>query len=189
MHFAGRILINGEYPKEILGLYPISKISKRFEKLGVPFVIIVDACYSHEQMEELRDRLNLTENGDYFGPDDFGGPNEVSKYSEAINRFGQSPYLNSSNIIILSSAPGSIAIQVPYPKPILSRNEYVAPLSRRIYNQLNSIVANGNPVSYGEFFYSMVDVKKIGEVRTQGVTSWSDFSKISTIEMLKPNVD
>ncbi len=179
-------VIAAEYPEEVSGLYPVSKISNKLEKLGIPFVIIIDACYSHEQMEKLRNRLNLTKNGDYYGPNDYGGPNEFLKYSDAIKRFRQAPYLNSSNVVILSSAPGSIAVEIPSPKATFFKNEFVAPLAGKIYNQLNRFVANTKPVSYGDFLYSLVDVKKMGEVKIHGVTSWSDFTLVNNVEMLNP---
>jgi hypothetical protein len=176
--------IQVEYPVDIDGLYPVSKISKKLEKSGVPFIIMIDACYSHEQMNELRNKLNLTKNGDYYGPNTNGGPDEVFRYSNAIEKFGKSPYLNSKNVVVLSSAPGSIAVQVPNPQNNFFKNEFVAPLASRIYNQFYWSVVNTIPISYGDFVYSFIDVKRLGEVRTQGVTSWSDFSVVNEIKML-----
>lgn len=173
------------YPEQIEGLYPVSQIEGKLRELEVPFVILVDACYSHNQMNQLRRQLSLTREGDYFGQRMDGGPEEVMRYAGAIRRFGNVPYLNSSNVVILSSAPGSIAVGVPNPIPSILKENFVGPLSRKIYDSFESVLLNGEPISYGDFFYSIVDVKELGEVKIHGATSWSDFSLIKKIEMLR----
>jgi hypothetical protein len=176
--------IQAEYPEEIPGLYPLSAIEEKLRALNTPFMLLVDACYSHEQMDQLRNALSLTPRGDYFGPALDGGPGEVTRYTDAIHRFGDVPYLRSPNAVVLSAAPGSIAVEVPSPRPNLFNSEFVAPLARRMYNRLESTLAYSTPISYGAFFHSIVDVKPTGEVRTYGITSWSDFSTAGDVEML-----
>jgi len=175
------------YPEQIEGLYPVSKIEEIFRGIKVPFVILIDACYSHSQMSQLRQQLTLTNEGDYYGPEIEGGPMEVRRYAAAIHRFGNVPYLNSKNVVILSSAPGSIAVGVRNPIPSVLNNDFVAPLSGKLYKNFESVLLNGDPVSYGDFFYSVIDVKELGEMKIKGTVSWSDFSQLKKIEMFRRN--
>lgn len=173
------------YPEEIEGLYPVSEIERRLGEAGVPMVVLVDACFSVEQMEQLRMALSLTPDGDYYGPSNFGGPDEVLRYAKAIKRFGNVPYLNSQNPVILSAAPGSIAVVVPDPLPGLLKSNRVAPLARKIYTQFENTLVEGTAISLGDFFYSIVDIKELGEVRIRGSVSWSDFSKVNKVGFLE----
>ena len=173
------------YPEEIEGLYPVSEIERRLGEAGVPMVVLVDACFSVEQMEQLRMALSLTPDGDYYGPSNFGGPDEVLRYAKAIRRFGNVPYLNSLNPVILSAAPGSIAVVVPDPLPGLFKPNRVAPLARKIYTQFENVLIAGTAISLGDFFYSIVDIKELGEVRIKGSISWSDFSKVNKVGFLE----
>ena len=173
------------YPEEIEGLYPVSEIERRLGETGVPMVVLIDACVSVEQMEQLRMALSLTSDGDYYGPSNFGGPDEVLRYAKAIKRFGNVPYLNSQNPVILSAAPGSIAVVVPDPLPGLLKSNRVAPLVRKIYTQFENVLVDGTAISLGDFFYSIVDIKELGEVRIRGSVSWSDFSKVNKVGFLE----
>jgi hypothetical protein len=177
--------IKANNPKQIDGLFSVSKITSRLESLGVPFLILIDGCYDHEQMNQMRDELSLTQDGDYFGPKMEGGPEEVLQFADAIQSFGNVPQLQSENVVILSSAPGSIAILVPSPRPAFFKRERVGPLAKRVFERFERGLIAGNPISYGDFFYSIVDVKVYGEVRIHGTTSWSDFSVLKGIDMFK----
>lgn len=177
--------LNTAYPEEIDGLYPVSEIERRLGEAGVPMVVLVDACFSVEQMEQLRMALSLTPDGDYYGPSNFGGPDEVLRYAKAIKRFGNVPYLNSQNPVILSAAPGSIAVVVPDPLPGLLKSNRVAPLARKLYTQFEHVLVEGTAISLGDFFYSIVDIKELGEVRIRGSVSWSDFSKVNKVGFLE----
>ena len=144
--------LGAEYPKEIQGLYPVSKIAQKLNETKRRYIILIDACYSHQEMSKLRSYLNLTQSGDYFGIKVNGGPAELKKYVDAINKFGNVLYLNSNNVIMLSSAPGSIAEETLSPKAIFFKNEFVAPLSNKVYNEFENEIANGKTISYGGFF-------------------------------------
>ena len=130
--------------------------------------------------------LSLTPRGITLGRIWKGGV-EVRRYAEAIHGFDSVPYLRSSNVIILSPAPGSIAGKSQVRGLIFFQNEFLAPLSRRIYNRFESMLVSSAPISYGEFLHPILDVKPSGEIRTYGTTTWSDFSVIRQIEMFKKN--
>lgn len=176
--------VTAEYPEDIEGLYPVSKIAQRLHETNMPFIILIDACYGHEDMDRLRDELSITQSGDYFGPKINGGPEEVRRYVSAIRQFGNVPYLNSTNVVLLSSAPGSVALEVSSPKPDLFKSKFVAPMAKKIYNQYINDIIKQNSIKYGDFFYELVDVKELGESNIHGITSWSDFSEINQVEML-----
>ncbi|MCP4701094.1 MAG: hypothetical protein GY862_30210 [Gammaproteobacteria bacterium] len=174
-----------EVPTEVKGFYPVSMIVKQLEDAGVPFVILVDACFEHEQMDRLRNTLNLTLSGDYYGPDIYGGPQEVIRYANAIRQFGTPPYLHSTNVIIFSAAPGTIAGGVQDPRPTWDGRQYVGPLARRMHRRFEAAVARSEPMVWGDFLQSIIDVKALGEMRIHGTVSWSDFSVVKQIPMLQ----
>ena len=180
------VALQAEHPEAIPGLVPISEIAKRFEATGVPFIILVDACYEHEQMDVLREQYNLTESGDYYGPQDFGGAESSQRFTKAIKQFAAAPYLRSTNPIIISSTPGTIALQTLSPlQPIWSRPEYVAPLAKRLYYRYESALADQDATSWGLFLNWIVDVKPIGEQRIRGTFSWSDYDELYRKPLLK----
>jgi len=76
-------------------------------------------------------------------------------------------------------------VETASPRSDFFGSEFVAPLAHRMYNRFESAAAYATPLSYGEFFNSIVDVKPTGEVKTQGTTSWSDFSAATKVEMLR----
>lgn len=174
-----------ELPPEMKGLYPVSTIAKQLEDTGTPFVILIDACFEVEQMDRLRETFNLTESGDYYGPDDHGGPQEVERYANAIRQFGTSPYLNSANVVVFSAVPGTFAIVVPDTRPTWGITQYVGPLASRMHRRFEAALTRSQPMSWGDFLQSIVDVKALGEVRIHGSVSWSDFGVARQIPMLQ----
>ncbi|MCE9663910.1 hypothetical protein LY622_10685 [Halomonas sp. M5N1S17] len=179
------VAIQTEAPAEVRGLYPVSKLVKDLEAAGRPFVILIDACYEHEQMDHLRRNFNLTGTGDYYGPDISGGAREFKRFADAIRQFGVAPYLNSTNVVIFSATPGTIAVEVDDPRPTWEPHRKVAPLARRMYRRFESAVVESQPLSWGHFMQSIVDVKPIGEMRVHGTVSWSDYTAINEIPMLR----
>lgn len=177
--------IQTEAPSAPKGLYPVSMIAKRLEDTGIPFVILVDACFEHAQLERLRSTLNLTQSGDYYGPGAHGGPAEERRYSSAVRQFGAAPYLRSANVVIFSATPGTVARVVPDPRPTWGSIQHVGPLALRIHRQFETAVAQTESLTWGDFVQSMVDVKTLGELRVRGTVSWSDFSVVSRIPMLQ----
>ena len=177
--------LQAEAPLEVQGLYPVSTIAKQLEKTGIPFIILIDACFEHKGMDHLRNTFNLTESGDYYGPDDYGGPQEVERYADAIRQFGTPPYLHSTNVVIFSATPGTIAVTVQDPRPQWDSTYRVGPLARRIYRRFEATVARSEPISWGDFLYTIVDVKGLGVRRIQGTVSWSDFSAVRQVPMLQ----
>ncbi len=177
--------LQAEAPSEVKGLFPVSEIASRLQDTGTPFVILIDACYEHGQMDRLRDAANLTQSGDYYGPDLYGRPQNLRRYADAIHQFGAAPYLNSTNVVIFSSTPGSIAMEVEDPRPGWGPTRYVAPLARRIHSRLEAAVARSKAVTWGDFLETIVDVKRLGEVRIHGTISWSDFNVVRQLPMLR----
>ena len=66
--------IAGEFAPKVPGLYPVGAIAKHLEEVGIPFVVLIDACFEYEGMEELRSALKLTKYGDYYGPMTMAAP-------------------------------------------------------------------------------------------------------------------
>ena len=177
--------LQAEASAEVPGLYPVSRLVRSLEDAGRPYVVLIDACYEHAQMDSLREALNLTERGDYFGPDSSGGPQEMRRFADSIRQFGVAPYLNSANIVIFSATPGTIAIEVEDPRRTWGASRYVAPLARRMYRRFEAAVAASEPLTWGMFLQSIVDVKPLGEMRIHGTVSWSDFAAVSEVPMLR----
>ena len=170
---------------EVDGLYPVSSIVSHLEASGVPFIVLVDACFEHEQMDILRAKLDLTVRGDYYGADAFGGPTGVEVFDRAIQLFGRLPHLNSANVVIFSATPGTIASVVPDPRFPWNGRKTVGPLARRMYSQLEGVVARSETVTWGEFLSPIVDVKPLGERGIHGTVSWSDFEIVNQMEMIQ----
>ena len=174
-----------EAPLAAKGLYPVSTIAKRLEDTGIPFVILVDGCFEHAQLEKLRSTLNLTQSGDYYGPHAHGGPEEERRYSSAIRQFSAAPYLRSTNVVIFSATPGTVASTVPDPRPTWGSMQHVGPLALRIHRQFETAVAQSESLTWGDFMQSIIDVKTLGELRIGGTISWSDFSVVNSLPMLQ----
>ena len=176
--------LQAESPLEIVGLYPVSSIAKQLEGIDVPYILLIDGCYEHSQIDRLRESLHLTQKGDYFGPREWGGPDENERLEKAIRQFGQAPYLRSKNAVIFSATPGSVAVAEADPRPSLFNDQFVAPLAGRIYRRMEAAVAHAEDTSWGAFLQSIVDVKPLGERRVFGTVSWSDFSLLKSAPML-----
>ena len=175
-----------KYLNKVNGLYPVSKLAQRLQGSDTPFVILIDACYEYDQMDRLREELNLTESGDdYYGPDVHTEVQEfqLQRYFNAIHQFSAAPYLNSTNAVIFSATPGSVAAAVKDPRPMWGSYRRVAPLASRIYKRFEAAVVKSETVTWGDFLQSIVDVQRFGEMRTYGTVSWSDFKIVRQLTM------
>ena len=178
--------VRAKLPHKISGLYPVSKLAQRLQESNTPFVILIDACYEYDEMDRLREELNLTESGDdYFGPDTYTEAQEFQQqYVNAIHQFSTAPYLNSTDVIIFSATPGSAAVAVKDPRPMWDSYRRVAPLASRIYKRFEGALVKSETVTWGDFLQSIVDVQRLGEIRTHGTVSWSDFEIARHLTML-----
>lgn len=155
-----------------------------FDITGIPFTILLDACYPSEEMQNALKKVSMTlgsvdgSNLLYFG-DKALITTEMSEISDVLwnigNRF---EYRTSTNPIIFSSKPGAKAVFVS--NPVNYYGNKLPPIAARIskYFQFN---VPSNRMSLGQLISNTIDFKSgIGEVSLSGTISWSDLDNMNT---------
>ncbi|MDP2276363.1 MAG: hypothetical protein Q8K32_36830 [Archangium sp.] len=157
------------------GLYSAADMYRRLqgdEEGGAPFALLLDSCFSHEQLQSLRQEVGLTARGDYFLPAEGGELDATREYSKRLAEFFEAPYLRSTNVVLFGAAPGTLAAERPNPRFVFAPR--VAPLASRLS------VASAS--TWGDVIRNMRDVAPLGEHRTYGTASWSDLASFQQLE-------
>lgn len=166
------------------GLVAVADLYRELTETGVPFAIIVDGCYEAAAMSQLRDELQLTPWGDYFGPDD-GGPREIQKYQRALRTYGEAPYLRSTNPVIFAAKPGTVAPVVRHPLYETDLLGGVGPLAAKLTGTYLYALENQESLSLGPLLRRITDFAGTGELDVKGSISWSDFSALREVPMMQ----
>lgn len=174
----------GELPDATPGLYAVAEVCQRIGRANVPFAVVVDGCFESETMEALRQELNLTRAGDYYGPKDLPAQ-ELQLYASALRQFGVAPYLHAANPVVLSAKPGSVALEVPHPAFGWEFAPRVGPLAARMYRLAQASVVGDGDTSWGAYLRGLADYAGTGELGTKGSISWSDFEPLRQIPALE----
>ena len=92
--------------------------------------------------------------------------------------------------MIFSATPGTIATVVQDPRAHWNGAFKVGPLANRIYRRFEENVARSERISWGDFLFGMVDVKPLHQsgardMQFYGTASWSDFTAVRRVPMLK----
>ncbi len=157
------------------GLYSAADMYRRLEggqEGGAPFALLLDSCFSHAQLEALRQQVGLTPRGDYFLPAEGGELAAASEYSKRLAEFFEAPYLRSTNVVLFGAAPGTVASERQNPRFVNAAK--VAPIASRL--------ALASASTWGEILRDMRDVAPLGEQRTFGTASWSDLASFERLE-------
>lgn len=154
--------------RELPGLVTVAEVHQLLQTSGVPFVLLIDGCYQDEEFEAIRDLLQLTEIGDYYG--DADGATAERDFHAKILRYGDIPALRGTDPVILAARPGQTARLVHDPRHAWSLAPGVGPLARRLYLGIDGAS------SWPGLLRSMIDIQPTGEVRIAGTISWSDIA-------------
>jgi hypothetical protein len=162
---------------------PLRDFYAEFDKIGIPFVLLVDGCLRNDEFEQFRNSIGLTTDSEtrtffYTGPD---GKllSSLDAFDQRLRHFADSlPYLHSRNLVILAAKPGTFA--QPWPDPDLDWSQ-VGPLSARITNYVRASVWDQDPPTLGEVLSNVTDYKGAGEISPKGSISWSDFDSVKKL--------
>ncbi|WAS90443.1 hypothetical protein [Nannocystis punicea] len=160
--------IETELPPQVPGLVTVAEVHHRLEESQIPFVILVDGCYEDKEFESIRELLQLTEFGDYFGTDD--GATAEREFHDRLMRYGDVPTLKDDDPVIVAARPGRAAPVVADPRHGWSLSPGVGPLGRRLYLNIDSAD------SWPALLRTLIDIQPLGEARINGTISWSDLS-------------
>lgn len=172
-----------ELPETKPGLVPIAELYRELAETGVPFAIVVDGCYAAEAISKVREELQLTPWGDFYGVAD-GGPAQVREYQEALRAYGQAPYLRSSNPVIFSARPGTVASVVKHPFFGGDLISEVAPLAAKLGGTYLYALENRDELPLGVWLRRITDFAGTGELDVRGSISWSTFEALRPVRMV-----
>ncbi|MEE1963091.1 hypothetical protein V1387_10385 [Allomuricauda taeanensis] len=154
-----------------------------FDVMGIPFTLLLDACYENEEMQDALLKVSMTlgdkdgSNLLYHG-DEALITNEMGKLGNALYDIGQRfDYRKRSNPVIFSSKPGTVSNLENNPE---SYFEYrLAPIAARLarYHQFNT---PSDPIPLNKLISNITDLKSgIGEISLEGTTTWSDLDVLN----------
>lgn len=161
------------------GIITAQTLYNSIEVSGIPFTLIIDACYPSDEMQLALNRvsMNLTnENGSllvYTGDAAFI-TNEMDEVSDALWNLGtRFSYRTNNNPVIFSAKPGAKAVFKENPNSIYDMK--LSPLAARIINY-----SNYYPIpSLSELILGIIDNKGgLGEVTLYGSVSWSNLDNM-----------
>jgi hypothetical protein len=165
------------------GYMPLRDLYSELDKIGIPFVLLVDGCLRNDEFEQFRNSIGLTTDSEtrsffYTGPD---GKllSSLDGFDQRLRHFADSlPYLRSRNLVILAAKPGTFA--QPWPDPDLDWSQ-VGPLSARITNYVRASAWDQDPPTLGDVLSNVTDYKGTGEISPKGSISWSDFDSVKKL--------
>lgn len=160
--------VESEVPPEIPGLVTVAEVHRTLRAGDVPFALLIDGCYEDKDFEAIRDLLQLTEIGDYYG--DADGAAAEREFHAKILRYGDIPSLRGADPVILAARPGLAARLVADPRYGWDLLPKVGPLARRLY------LGADRASSWPGLLRGMIDIRPTGEIRIAGTISWSDLA-------------
>ncbi|MEQ9008759.1 MAG: hypothetical protein RLP12_12790, partial [Ekhidna sp.] len=160
-----------------------------FEMTGVPFTLMLDACYPNDEMQEALSRVSMQMAGQdgsqllYTG-NEFYITNETQQLAEAVWKIGERfPYRKEQNAVIFSSKPGTKAMFRDNPYSYFSKP--LAPLASRIalYDMYNNPVSS---TTLGNLITALIDTKQgIGEISLSGTSTWSELDELAKLNEVR----
>lgn len=161
------------------GLMLAETLYSAFGAAGVPFTLLIDACYPNDEMQESLTRVSMTlgsrdgSNLYYFG-DQALITDEMSQVGNTISEIGQRfPYRREDNAVIFSTKPGARAVYQEN-----SINPYgfdLPPLASRIirYSQYAPVVQGDQSIA--DVIRVNIDlINGIGGIGLDGTITWSN---------------
>jgi hypothetical protein len=153
---------------------------------GVPFTLLVDACYPSNEMQEALNRVSMSLGSrdgtdlHYYGNESLI-TNEMSDISHSIANIAQRfPYRFEDNAIIFSSKPGATSVFRENPM-----NPYgfdLPPLASRMLRYSQYVPIETGDQSIADIISANIDTKNgIGEISLGGSITWSNLQPMQTV--------
>ncbi len=160
--------VEAGHTQSLPGLVTVAEVHQILQASEVPFALLIDGCYEDKEFEAIRDLLQLTDIGDYYG--DADGASSELEFHARILSYGDVPALRDADPVILAARPGQVARMVSDPRHGWSLSPKVGPLARRLYLGIEGAR------SWPSLLRGMIDIQPTGEVRIAGTISWSDLA-------------
>lgn len=165
------------------GLVAVADIHRELTEAGVPFAVVVDGCFGADAISKLREELRFTPWGDYYGPDDRITP-KLQEYQQALQTYGEAPYLRSDNPVIFAARPGTLARPVKHPIYDGDLVPRVAPLAAKLLGSYLFALENRENLSLGLWLRRTADFAGTGELDVKGSISWSNFESMKAVPIV-----
>lgn len=155
---------------------------------GVPFTLLIDACYPSDEMQQALTRVSMVigsrdgTNLYYYGNQALI-TNEMSEIACTMSEIGQRfPYRNEDNAVIFSSKPGATSMFLE--NPINPYGLDLPPLASRILRYSQYAPIEPGDQSIANVIRANIDtVNGIGEIGLDGSITWSNIEPMrSTFE-------
>jgi hypothetical protein len=172
-----------ELPTSKPGLVAVADIHRELTEAGVPFTVVIDGCFGADAISKLREELRFTPWGDYYGPGD-GVTRGLQEYQQALQTYGEAPYLRSDNPVIFAARPGTLARPVMHPVYESDLVPRVAPLAAKLLGSYLFALENREDLSLGLWLRRITDFAGTGELDVKGSISWSNFDALRAVPMV-----
>lgn len=179
-NFAEAALESISIPNDHDGYLTAQTLFNAFGTSGTPYVVLIDACFPSEEMQQALNRVYMTLFSKSDGNLLYHGPNalitnEMSEIAKTLREIGSRfPYRTDNNVLIFSAKPGVLAQLVDDPFDVTG--EKMAPLAAKFITNYQSTFPQRD-LSLSDLLLSIIDTKgSLGEVTLVGSISWSDLS-------------
>lgn len=161
------------------GIISAQTLFNSLEMSGVPFTLIVDACYPNDEMQSALNKVGMHLNNEdgsllvYTGEAAFI-TDEMDQVSRSLWDLGtRFSYRTNENPVIFSAKPGAKAVFKENPNSIYDLK--LSPLAARIINYSNYFPAP----TLDDLILGIIDNKGgLGEVTLYGSVSWSNLENM-----------
>jgi hypothetical protein len=168
------------------GILLVEQLYNALDISGVPFTLIIDACYPNDEMAQALTRVNMLlgdKNGTdllYTGSESLI-TNELSDIGRVMRLIGSRfDYRTKSNAVIFSSKPG--AKSVFKANPIDPYGIDLPPLAAGILKYGEYISSENSRLNLGTIIRKNIDsVNGLGEVSLGGSITWSNLEPMLEI--------
>lgn len=175
--------IDPQIASENDGLLTVSTLHNALGTGGVPFTLIIDACYPNDEMQNALTHVHMQMGSrDGSGLEYFGNEalitDELAQIGRAMRNIGgRFPYRTAQDAVIFSSKPG--ARSVFRENPVDSYGFKVPPLASRLLRMSVYAEAVKSDQNLANLIRPTIDsVGGLGEIGLDGSITWSDIDNM-----------
>lgn len=175
--------IDPQIASENDGLLTVSALHNALGTSGVPFTLIIDACYPNDEMQNSLTHVHMQMGSrDGSGLEYFGNEalitDELAQIGRAMRDIGlRFPYRTAQNAVIFSSKPG--ARSVFRENPVDPYGFKVPPLASRLLRLSIYTEAAKSDQNLANLIRPTIDsVGGLGEIGLDGSITWSDIDNM-----------
>jgi hypothetical protein len=161
------------------GILLVEQLYNALEMAGVPFTLIIDACYPNDEMAEALTRVSMLMSDKsgtelLYNGDEFLITNELSDIGRVMRIIGSRfEYRTKDNAVIFSSKPG--AKSVFKVNPIDPYDLDLPPLAAGILQYSHFASSESSKLGLGTIIRRNIDsANGLGEVSLNGSITWSN---------------